>query len=73
MTAAERYGELVADLETQRSGLRKPQMMRIGRLPATDQAGLRGDESQVGFVTQPLGLGYGEKTFVDLRWEKEAR
>jgi hypothetical protein len=34
MTAAERYGELVADFETQRSGLRKPQMMRIGWLPA---------------------------------------
>ena len=40
MTAAERYGELVADFETQRSGLRKPQMMRIGWLPAADQAGL---------------------------------
>ena len=40
MTAAERHGELVADFETQRSGLGKPQVMRIGRLPATDQAGL---------------------------------
>ena len=29
MTAAERYGELVADLETQCSRLRKPQVMRI--------------------------------------------
>jgi hypothetical protein len=40
MTAAERYGEFVADFETQGSGLRKPQVMRIGRLPAADQAGL---------------------------------
>jgi hypothetical protein len=40
MTGAERYRELVADFETQRSGLRKPQVMRIGRLPAADQAGL---------------------------------
>jgi hypothetical protein len=40
MTAAKGYGELVADFETQRSGLRKPQVMRVGRLPATDQAGL---------------------------------
>jgi VanZ family protein len=31
MTAAERYGELVADFETQSSGLGKPQVMRIGR------------------------------------------
>ena len=66
MTAAERYGELVADFETQRSGLRKPQVMRIGRLPAADQAGLRGDEPQMGFVAQPFGLGDGEKAFVDL-------
>ena len=40
MTAAERYGELVADFETERSGLCKPQVMRVGRLPAADQAGL---------------------------------
>jgi hypothetical protein len=40
MTAAERYSELVADFETQGSGLGKPQEMRIGRLPAVDQAGL---------------------------------
>jgi hypothetical protein len=40
MTAAERYGEFVADFKTQSSGLGKPQVMRIGRLPAADQAGL---------------------------------
>ena len=40
MAAAERYGEFVADFETQRSRLRKPQVMRIGRLPAADQTGL---------------------------------
>jgi hypothetical protein len=37
MTAAEESSELVADFETQRSGLREPQVMRIGRLPAADQ------------------------------------
>ena len=37
MTAAERYGELVADLETEGSGLHKPQVMRIGRLPAANE------------------------------------
>ena len=40
MTAAEGDGELVADFETQRSGLGTPQMMWIGWLPAADQAGL---------------------------------
>ena len=40
MTSAERDGEFVTDFETQGSGLRKPQVMRIGRLPAADQAGL---------------------------------
>ena len=39
MTATERYGELVADFETQRSRLGKPQVVRIGRLPAADEAG----------------------------------
>ena len=42
MTAAERYGELVADFETQGSGLRKPQVMRIGRLPAANEQDIAG-------------------------------
>jgi len=67
MTAAERNGELVADFETQGSGLGKPQMVRIGRLPAADQAGLRGHESQMGFVTKTLGFGNGQNALVDLR------
>ena len=37
MTAAERDGELVADFKTQRSGLGKPQVMRIGRLLAANE------------------------------------
>ena len=40
MTAAERDSELVADFETEGSGLGKPQMMRVGWLPAADEAGL---------------------------------
>ena len=40
MRTAERDGELIADFEAQGSGLGKPQMMRIGRLPAADEAGL---------------------------------
>ena len=44
VTAAERYGELVADLETQRSGLGKPQVMWVRRLMAADKARLRSDK-----------------------------
>ena len=40
VTAAKGYGELVADFEAERSRLRKPQVMRIGRLPAANEAGL---------------------------------
>ena len=37
MTSAKGHGEFVADFETQRSGLRKPQVMRIGWLPAANE------------------------------------
>ena len=40
MTAAEGNGELVADFKTQGSRLGKPQVVRVARLPAADQAGL---------------------------------
>jgi len=40
VTAAERNSGFVADFETQGSGFRKPQVIRIGRLPVADQAGL---------------------------------
>ena len=33
MPATERDGELIADFKTDGSGLRKSQMMRVGRLP----------------------------------------
>ena len=37
---AKRHGELIADFKTQRSGLSKAQMVRIGRLTPADQAWL---------------------------------
>ena len=37
---AERHGELIADFKTQRSGLSKAQMVRIGRQTPADQAWL---------------------------------
>jgi len=45
MTAAEWDGEFVANFEAEGSRLSKPQVMRIGRLPSADEAGLRGHES----------------------------
>jgi hypothetical protein len=70
MSTAERDGELIADLEAQGSGLGKPQVMRIGRLPAADETGLRGNKPQVAFVSQPFGLGNGQNALIDLRSEK---
>ena len=40
MPAAERHGELITDLKTDRPRLRKAQMMRIGWLPPADQTRL---------------------------------
>jgi hypothetical protein len=40
MAAAERDGELVTDFHAQRSRLGEPQVMRVGRLPSTDQTSL---------------------------------
>jgi hypothetical protein len=65
MPATEWHGKLVADFQANRSRLSKAQMMRIGWLPATDQAWLRGDESEMGLVPQALGLAKGELAFVD--------
>jgi hypothetical protein len=40
MPAAERHGELIADLETDGPRLCKAEVMRIGRLPPADYARL---------------------------------
>jgi hypothetical protein len=42
VTAAEGYGKFVADFETQGSGLGKPQLMRIGRLPDANEQDIEG-------------------------------
>ncbi len=39
MSTAKGDGEFIADLETDRSRLRKAQVMRIGRLPPADETG----------------------------------
>ena len=70
MTAAERHSEFVADFEAERSGLSKSQMMWIGRLPAANEAGLRGNKPQMGLVTNSFGFGNGQNALIDLRRDK---
>ena len=70
MAAAKGDREFVADLYPERSGLRKPQVMRIGRLSTAHEAWLRGNKSQMRFVTQPFGLGDGENALVNLSWNE---
>ena len=68
MAAAEGNGELIAHLEANGSGLAEAQVMRVRRLPTTDEAGLRGHELQMRLVAQPLGLTKRERTLVDPCW-----
>ena len=65
VTPAEGYGEFITHFETDRSRLRKPEVMGIGRLPAANQARLGGNKFQVCLVAQALGLGDGELALVD--------
>src|SRR5262245_49177688 len=65
MSPAERYGELIADLQANAARLRKSQMMRVARLPTTDQARLRCHKLEMRFVTQPLGFGNDKLALVD--------
>ena len=50
MTATERNGELVTDLESDRTRLCKAQMVGIGWLPPADKTRLGGHEFQMGLV-----------------------
>ena len=57
VNTAERDRELVADLASKRLMLGKPQVVRISRLAATDQAWLFADELDMSFVAHPARLG----------------
>ncbi len=65
VTAAERHGELVADLHADGTRLGKAQVVRIAGLTAADQTGLRGDEVEMRAVADPFGLGKRQRAFVD--------
>jgi hypothetical protein len=66
MNPAQGYCELVAHLESHRTRLGKSEMVGIGGASAADQTGLRGHESQVGFVAESSRFTEGELAFVDL-------
>ncbi len=59
MAAAERHGELIADLAAKRLMLSKPQMMGIGGRTAANQTRLLGHEPHVLTVAKPTRLGMG--------------
>ena len=56
MEPTNRHGELVADLSSERTGLGKAQMMRVGRCAAAYEARLGRDEPAMLLVTQADGL-----------------
>jgi hypothetical protein len=66
MDPAQRYGELVADLEPHCAGLGEPQMVGVGGASSADQTGLRRNEFEVGFVAESTGLANRKYAFVDL-------
>jgi hypothetical protein len=53
MRATQWNGEFVAYLAPERTMLRIPNVMRVRRLPATNQAGLLGHKAPVVFVPKP--------------------
>ena len=57
MAAAERHGELIAGLSTERLLLGKAQMMRIGGRTAANQTRLLGHEPHVLTIAKPTRLG----------------
>lgn len=65
MDGAERDGPLVAGFETPRAGLDEHEVMGLCWQTPADEAGLRGDETQVILVPNSPGRGYRENTLVN--------
>src|SRR5262245_47057578 len=68
MDAAERHRELIACFATQGPRLQVAQVMGVGWLAATEEAGLLGDLAKVRLVAITAGSGNRERTFVDAGW-----
>ncbi len=65
VAAAQRDGELVADLAAKCPRLRDAQVMGIAGLAAADQARLAGDKPQMVLIADAPRLGECEGAFVD--------
>src|SRR5580704_6761178 len=65
VAAAQRHGELIADLAAKCPALGKAQVMSIGRNAATDKARLLGHLSYVLPVPNSAGLRKGQGSLVD--------
>src|SRR5262249_6943443 len=65
MPPAERDGEFIAHLEANCSRLSKTQVMRITRLPAANQTGLRSDEFQMCLIAKSFGFGNSQRAFIN--------
>src|SRR5215831_9999021 len=65
MPAAERDGELVADLAAERAGLSEAQVMGVGWPAAANDTGLRGDKPKMLLVAVASRLGDCEDALVD--------
>ena len=60
MTPAQWNGELITHLATDRTGLHKTQMMRIGRPSTANQAGLFDDMPDMIAVTNPAARTFAQ-------------
>ena len=58
MTAAERHGELVAELAAKRPALGEAQVMGVGRFAAADQTGLLRYKAHMVAIADARGSGW---------------
>ena len=65
VAAAQRDGELIADLAAERAVLREAQMVGVRRSAAANQAGLFGHELDVLLVTKAAWLRKSQQALVD--------
>ena len=67
VSPAQWHHELIAHLATERTRLRKTQMMRIRRTPTANQAGLFDDMPDMAAVTNASRFGEFKAPLIDLR------
>src|SRR5215472_18620641 len=68
MRPAQWHCKLIACLATERTGLRKTQMMRIRRTPTANQTGLFDDMPDMFAVTNPAWFRKYQNSLVNLWW-----